>query len=75
MNAKKNGLDKELIIILGVISLVVSLGIIFFGLFFLGVDVYTCDKGGLIGIYSLITGGLWGVLLCRNCWLENTGYL
>ncbi len=67
MNTKKRGLDKETIIACALIAIAESIGIIFLGLVVLGVDINDCNSTILLGAYSLLTGGIWGILLCRNC--------
>ncbi len=63
---KKRRLDKELIVSLGVLALLFSVGIVFFFLFIFDVDIAS-NLAQIIGSYSGISGSIWLVLLCRNC--------
>ena len=63
---KKRRLDKEMIISFGMLALLFSVGILFFLLFVLDVNI-TEHIAGVIGSYSGLSGGIWLLLLCRNC--------
>ncbi len=64
MNKKK--LDKELIISFGALALLFAVGIIFFLLFLLDININE-HIAGIVGSYSGLSGGIWLFLLCRNC--------
>ena len=63
----KRRLDKDLIISLAVISLLVAVGIVFFVLFILDIQISNNNIAELIGSYSGLSGSIWLILLCRNC--------
>ncbi|MCR5416274.1 MAG: hypothetical protein K6E79_05720 [Pseudobutyrivibrio sp.] len=63
---KKRGLDRELIISLGVIALLLAIGIVFMVLFLFDIDI-TKNLSSVIGSYSGLSGSIWLFLLCRNC--------
>ncbi|MCR5195502.1 MAG: hypothetical protein K6D38_04235 [Pseudobutyrivibrio sp.] len=62
----KRRLDKELIISLGALALLFSVGILFFILFIFNINIGD-NLTGIVGSYSGLSGGIWLVLLCRNC--------
>jgi hypothetical protein len=62
----KRGLDKELIISLGSLALLFGVGIIFLILFIFDVDIPS-HQAEIVGSYSGLSGGIWLLLLCRNC--------
>ncbi len=64
MNKRK--LDKELIVSLGTLALMFSVGILFFFLFVFDIDI-AANLSKIIGSYSGLSGGIWLLLLCRNC--------
>ncbi|MBQ7149105.1 MAG: hypothetical protein IJR96_10190 [Pseudobutyrivibrio sp.] len=59
-------LDKELIIALASLSLLFSIGIIFFLIFIFDINISE-HLTGIVGSYSSLSGGIWLFLLCRNC--------
>ena len=63
---KKRGLDKELIVSFGTLALLFGLGILFFVLFIFDIDI-TMNLTGFVRSYSGLSGGIWLILLCRNC--------
>lgn len=67
MNKRKNTLDREMILLLGLISLIGAIGFLFFGMTFLKIDISTCEVGNLAAIYFGIASLSWAILLCRNC--------
>ena len=67
MNTRNRKLDQETIIICGLMAAVAALGILFFPIVLLGIDVTQCNSTMLVAIFSVLTGGIWGILLCRNC--------
>ena len=30
-------------------------------------DLLKCNSTILVAVFSVLTGGIWGILLCRNC--------
>ena len=63
----KRRLDKEMIISFAVISLMVAVGIIFFVLFILDIEINNNNMAEVIGSYSGLSSSIWLILLCRNC--------
>jgi hypothetical protein len=63
----KRRMDKELIIALAVISLLITTSIVFFLLFTLDIQISHNNIGGIIGSYSGLSSLVWLILLCRNC--------
>ena len=63
----KKGLDREIIIIIGVISIIVATSIMFAAIGFLNIDFRTCDRTRFVEAYSLLTGLVWLILLLRKC--------
>ncbi len=63
---KNNKLDKELILSFGVLALLFAMGILFFILFAFNIDI-GANLTKILGSYSGLSGGIWLVLLCRNC--------
>ncbi|MBE5918054.1 MAG: hypothetical protein E7273_14585 [Pseudobutyrivibrio ruminis] len=63
----KKRLDKELIISLAIVALLVAVGVVFFLLFMFDIQISQNNIAGIVGSYSGISGGVWLFLLCRNC--------
>ena len=63
----KKRLDKELIISLAIVALLVAVGVVFFLLFMFDLQISHNNIAGIVGSYSGISGGVWLFLLCRNC--------
>ncbi|MBP5324623.1 MAG: hypothetical protein J6Y86_03930 [Pseudobutyrivibrio sp.] len=63
---KKRGLDKGLIVSFGTLALLFAVGILFFVLFIFDIDV-TENLTSVVGSYSGLSGGIWLILLLRNC--------
>ena len=59
-------LDKELIVSFGVLALLFAVGILFLFLFLFDINIGE-HMAGIVGSYSGLSGGIWLVLLCRNC--------
>ena len=34
---------------------------------FMDLDLLKCNSTILVAVFSVLTGGIWGILLCRNC--------
>ena len=64
---KKSGLDRDLIVALGCISMVICVSVLFLALFLFRIDVNQTNSGVIVAIYSAMTAILWVVLLSRNC--------
>lgn len=64
---KKAGLDKEMIIALGVAAAIISITILFTALFFLNIDATGTAFTKIIILYFAMTSFIWCFLLCRNC--------
>lgn len=62
----KKRLDRDMIISFGVLALLFSVGILFFFLFVLDINIAE-HIAGIVGSYSGLSGGIWLLLLCRNC--------
>lgn len=62
----KRRLDKELIISFGIMALAFALGIVFLIMSIFGIDLAE-HITGIVGSYSGLSGGIWLLLLCRNC--------
>ena len=63
---KKKGLDKDLIVSFATLAMLFAFGILFFVLFIFDIDI-TKNLTGVVGSYSGLSGGIWLILLCRNC--------
>ncbi|MCR5581742.1 MAG: hypothetical protein K6F66_09170 [Pseudobutyrivibrio sp.] len=63
----RRGLDRDMIISLGVLSLITSISIIFFALFLLDINISLSNIGLISASFSTMAGAIWLVLLCRNC--------
>ncbi|MBR5637441.1 MAG: hypothetical protein IKW81_10985 [Pseudobutyrivibrio sp.] len=59
-------LDKDLIISFGALALLFAVGIIFLFLFIFDINIGE-HLAGVVGSYSGLSGGIWLLLLCRNC--------
>lgn len=59
-------LDRELIVSFAVMALMFAVGILFLVLFILDIDISE-HMAGVVGSYSGLSGGIWLLLLCRNC--------
>lgn len=66
VNIMRRKLDKELIVSFGALALLFAVGILFLFLFIFDVDIAE-NLAGIVGSYSGISGGIWLLLLCRNC--------
>lgn len=64
---KKKGLDREMIVVCGLVALLVSISIIFSVALWMDLDLLKCNSTILVAVFSVLTGGIWGILLCRNC--------
>ncbi|SDB32831.1 hypothetical protein SAMN02910298_01578 [Pseudobutyrivibrio sp. YE44] len=64
MNNKR--LDKELILSFGALALLFAVGILFFVLFAFDINIGE-NITKIVGSYSGLSGGIWLLLLCRNC--------
>jgi uncharacterized membrane protein len=67
MEMKRHKLDQEMIISCGVAALIAAIGIIFAVIGLLSIDLGDCDSTALVTIFFVLSGGIWGILLCRNC--------
>ena len=45
----------------------VSISIIFSVALWMDLDLLKCNSTILVAVFSVLTGGIWGILLCRNC--------
>ncbi|MCR5397634.1 MAG: hypothetical protein K6E64_09245 [Lachnospiraceae bacterium] len=63
---KKNFLSKEQIFIYLGVALLYALGIVFFFILILGVDLYHTDLSAWISLYSVITAGVWSYFICKK---------
>lgn len=64
---EKRRIDREMIIVCAVVAILSAIGIIFAVVLFLGWDVTECNSTMLVSLFSVLTGSIWGILLCRNC--------
>ena len=67
MESKKKGLDREMIVVCGLAALLISISIIFSVALWMNLDLLKCNSTILVAVFSVLTGGIWGILLCRNC--------
>lgn len=67
MASHKKGLDREMIVVCGLVALLVTISIIFSVALWMEIDLSKCNSTILVTIFSVLTGGIWGILLCRNC--------
>ena len=63
----KKNIDREMILVYGVIALIASVGLVFFILFMLGIDATACSLFSLLTIYCIVSAFIWALLLFRNC--------
>lgn len=61
------GLTHEKILLSGIIALFEAIGIFSFGLMLLGMVPTQCDATVSVSVISILSAGIWGYLLCRNC--------
>lgn len=64
---EKRRIDREMIIVCAVVAILSAIGIIFAVILFFGWDVTECNSTVLVSLFSVLTGSIWGILLCRNC--------
>jgi len=64
---KRSGLDKDMIVTLGVISLLAAIALVFATLCLFDIEISTSNLAVVIGSFSAISASIWLVLLCRNC--------
>ena len=64
---KKKRLDKDLIISLAVISVLIATALLFFALFMFNVEISSKNISEVMVSYSGISSFVWLILLCRNC--------
>lgn len=67
MESHKKSLDREMIVVCGLVALLVTISIIFSVALWMEIDLSKCNSTILVTIFSVLTGGIWGILLCRNC--------
>ena len=67
MDTKKKGLDREMILVCGLAAMLASVAIVFGFVLLFGLDLAKSDSTLLVSVFSVLTGGIWGILLCRNC--------
>lgn len=67
MDTKRKGMDREKVIVSGILAIIESLGVLFLGMFVIGMVPSQCDGTTLISIESILFAAIWGILLCRNC--------
>jgi hypothetical protein len=67
MEMKKHKLDREMILSCGLAALIAAVGIIFCGICLFSIDLGECDSTALVTTFFVLSGGIWGILLCRNC--------
>lgn len=65
MNRRKR--NRETIFCCGIMALMYGGGILFLVLGFLGIDLGDCNSTLLVILFFALSGGIWGILLCRNC--------
>ncbi|MCR5545061.1 MAG: hypothetical protein K6F30_01090 [Lachnospiraceae bacterium] len=63
---KQNFLSREQIFIYLGLSLLYSIGILFFIILLLGVDLLHTDPAVWVSLYALITAGIWTYHLCKK---------
>lgn len=67
MHTKKHELDRETILLLGLLSLTFSVVISLFVPSVLGYEISQLNRADLVTAISCITGILWCISLIRNC--------
>lgn len=67
MNTKNKGLDREMIIGCAIVAMLISISLIFLVVLYYEIDLASINKGSFVGLFSVLTGGIWGILLIRNC--------
>lgn len=59
-------IDKEMVWVCAVVAVIGALGIVAFGLVFLGKTIEMCNTTVLAATYCSLCGVLWGLLLIFN---------
>ena len=67
MESKKKGFDRELIGGCGWVAGLGAVSFIFWVALWMDLDLLKCNSTILVAVFSVLTGGIWGKLLCRNC--------
>lgn len=63
----KKKMDQELIVGCGIMAALAAIGIVFFILLLFGWHIEQCNQVTMVTVYFVLTGMIWGILLCRNC--------
>ncbi len=64
---EKKHLDREGILICGLIAVLASVSVIFMVFTYFEWDITSCDPTKLVTWFFVLAGSIWGILLCRNC--------
>ena len=67
MEMKQRKLDPEMIVGCAVVAVLVAVSIIFLYVLYFDLDLRQCDSTKLVSAFSVLSGGIWGILLIRNC--------
>lgn len=63
---EKRFLNKEQLFIYLGVSLLYALGILFFFILILGVDLNHTDLSSWISLYSVVTAAIWAYFICKK---------
>ena len=66
MDMKKNFLNTEQVFIYLGISLLYSLGIVFFVILMFGIDLCEVDLAKIVSLYSVLTAAFWTYFICKK---------
>ena len=65
--ARRSNDRLELVMITAVMALLAALGIMLSFAALTGADIYVWNRTAAVAIYFLLTGGIWAVLIIKNC--------
>ncbi len=67
MEDKSKKREREMIVGSGIAALMAAAGIVFSFMGFFGLTIGECDDRLLLTLFFVLSGSIWGILLCRNC--------
>lgn len=68
LRAARRSHDRlELVMITAVMALLAALGIMLIFAVLTGADIYVWNRAAAVTIYFLLAGGIWAVLIIKNC--------
>lgn len=67
MDVKRKKREREMILGSGLAALMIAAGLVFTAMSFFEVQLGECDSTMLLTVFFVLSGCIWGILLCRNC--------